>query len=125
MLVARLMCGTVPSTRSLADYGRRVVGSAASLLPAPVRHHRVRNTQRDLVVNQRITHPGKFPPLGRRASPPDATASGIEVHEEKWGTATVQHVYKMRCECGRSWFELELPRFVKCPACHKLDYVST
>ena len=74
-------------------------------------------TQRDLVVNQR-THPGKFPPLGRRAS-------GIEVHEEKWGTVTVQHVYKMRCECGRSWFELELPRFVKCPACHKLDYVST
>jgi hypothetical protein len=75
-------------------------------------------------VNQR-THRGKFPPLGRCAPPRDATASGIEVHEEKWGTVTVQHVYKMRCECGRSWFELELPRFVKCPACHKLDYVYT
>ena len=75
-----------------------------------------------LVVNQR-THRGKFPPLGRCAPPRAATASGIEVHEEKWGTVTVQHVYKMRCECGRSWFELELLRFVKCPACHKLDYV--
>jgi len=38
---------------------------------------------------------------------------------------TVQHVYKMRCECGRSWFELELPKFVKCPACHTLGLVST
>ena len=82
------------------------------------------------VAKERTTHAGKFPPLGRRvglkgAPPQGATASGIEVHEEKWGTVTVQHVYKMRCECGRSWFELELPRFVKCPACHKLDYVCT
>jgi hypothetical protein len=30
----------------------------------------------------------------------------------------------MRCECGRSWFELELPKFVKCPACHKLGLVA-
>jgi hypothetical protein len=82
------------------------------------------------VAKERTTHAGKFPPLGQRvglngAQPQGATASGIEVHEEKWGTVTVQHVYEMRCECGRSWFELELPRFVKCPACHKLDYVST
>ena len=82
------------------------------------------------VAKERSIHVGKFPPLGRRAGlsgapPPGATASGIEVHEEKWGTVTVQHVYKMRCECGRSWFELELPRFVKCPACHKLDFVPT
>lgn len=77
----------------------------------------------------RNAHPGKFPPLGRRAAlnvvpSRSASANGIEVHEEKWGTVTVQHVYKMRCECGRSWFELELPRFVKCPACHQLDFVS-
>jgi hypothetical protein len=91
-------------------------------------------TVRDLVVKElvkeRAAHPGKVPPLGRRAGPngapsQGATASGMEVHEEKWGTVTVQHVYKMRCECGRSWFELELPRFVKCPACHQLDLVST
>jgi len=82
-----------------------------------------------LVVKERTAHPGKFSPLGRRASlsvapPRSATANGIEVHEETWGTVTVQHVYKMRCECGRSWFELELPRFVRCPACHQLDLVS-
>jgi hypothetical protein len=53
-----------------------------------------------------------------------ATVSGIEVHEEKWSTVTAQHLYKMRCECGRSWFELELPKFVKCPACHKLGLVT-
>jgi hypothetical protein len=95
---------------------------------------REQETVRDLVMKQvakeRITNAGKFPPLGRRvglngAPPQGATASGIEVHEEKWGTVTVQHVYKMRCECGRSWFELEVPRFVKCPACDKLDFVST
>jgi hypothetical protein len=88
---------------------------------------------RDLVVKEilkeRTTDAGKGPPLGRRAGlngalPRNATARGIEVHEEKWGTVTVQHVYKMRCECGRSWFELELARFVRCPACHKLSFVS-
>jgi hypothetical protein len=82
------------------------------------------------VAKERSTRTAKFPPLSRRAGlsgvPPQGTiASEIEVHEEKWGTVTVQHVYKMRCECGRSWFELELPRFVKCPACDKLDFVST
>jgi hypothetical protein len=81
------------------------------------------------VVKER-THPANFPLLVRRvelkvAPTETATVSGIEVHEEKWGTVTAQHVYKMRCECGRSWSELELPRFVKCPACHKLGYVST
>jgi hypothetical protein len=95
---------------------------------------REQETMRDLVMRQvakeRTPHSRKLPPLGRRADLNVAprhrtTASGIEVHEEKWGTVTVQHVFKMRCECGRSWFELELPRFVKCPACHKLDFVST
>src|SRR5580704_8210651 len=82
-----------------------------------------------LVVKERTAHPGRFPPLGRRARlnvalPRSATTNGIEVHEEKWGTVTVQHVYKMRCECGRSWFELEVPQFVKCPACKKLALIS-
>lgn len=48
----------------------------------------------------------------------------MEVHEEEWGTVTAQHLYKMRCECGRSWFELELPKFVKCPGCNKFGLVS-
>ncbi len=80
-------------------------------------------------MKERTTHPASVPLLVRRVdlkvAPPEAvTVSGIEVHEEKWGTITAQHVYKMRCECGRSWFELELPKFVKCPACHKLGLVS-
>jgi hypothetical protein len=83
---------------------------------------------RDLVVKERTTDPGTVPQLPRVdpsvAVPETATDSGIEVHEEEWGTVTVQHMYKMRCECGRSWFELEVPQFVKCPACNKLGFVS-
>ena len=41
-----------------------------------------------------------------RDAPPDA--GGILVEEEELGSATAQRMYKMRCECGRSWFELEL-----------------
>jgi hypothetical protein len=82
-----------------------------------------------LVVKEPTTQPANTALLVRRvelevAPPETATVSGIEVHEEKWRTVTAQHVYKMRCECGRSWFELELPKFVKCPACHKLGLVS-
>jgi hypothetical protein len=84
---------------------------------------------RDLVMKERTTYLAKFPQLGRRAdlnvTPPEtATDSGIEVHEQEWGQVTAQLVYKMRCECGRSWFELELLKFVECPACHKLGLVS-
>ena len=50
---------------------------------------------------------------------------GIEVREEELRAVQAQTLYKMRCECGRSWFELELPRLVKCPACEKLGLVST
>lgn len=90
----------------------------------------VRNSVVTEVVKERTTHPGKLPAPGRRvglngAPTQGAIASGIEVHEEKWGSVTARHVYKMRCECGRSWFESELPRFVKCPACDKLGFVST
>jgi hypothetical protein len=80
-------------------------------------------------VKERTVEPAHAPLLVRRveldvAPPETATVSGIEVHEEKWGTVTAQHLYKMRCECGRSWFELELPKFVKCPACQKLGLVT-
>ena len=82
-----------------------------------------------LVVSQRTTYPGNFRHAGQQIGPgvaPPLTAadSGIEVHEEELGRVTVQPVYKMRCECGRSWFELELPTIVECPACHKLGLVS-
>jgi hypothetical protein len=52
------------------------------------------------------------------------SGAGIEVQEEELGTVTAQRLYKMRCECGRSWFELELPRLIQCPACAKLNLVS-
>jgi hypothetical protein len=85
--------------------------------------------QKDLVVKQRATHLTDVPLHIRRVelqvTPPEtATVSGIEVHEEKWGSVTAQHVYKMRCQCGRSWFELDLPKFVRCPACNTLGLVS-
>jgi hypothetical protein len=49
---------------------------------------------------------------------------GIEVREEELGVVNAQRLYKLRCECGRSWFELELPKLVKCPACTKLSLVA-
>jgi hypothetical protein len=84
---------------------------------------------RHLVVTERTTYPARLLQLGRRpdlnVGPSEtATDTGIEVHEEEWGTVTAQLVYKMRCDCGRSWFELELLKFVECPACHKLGLVS-
>jgi hypothetical protein len=51
-------------------------------------------------------------------------SQGIDVQEEELGSVTAQCMYKMRCECGRSWFELELPPLVRCPACAKLCLVS-
>jgi hypothetical protein len=50
--------------------------------------------------------------------------SGIVVREEELKAVKAQRLFKMRCECGRSWFELELPKFVECPACKKLGLVS-
>ena len=50
--------------------------------------------------------------------------SGIEVQEEELGQITAQPMYRMRCGCGRPWFELELKRLVQCPACHRLNLVS-
>jgi hypothetical protein len=80
-------------------------------------------------MKERTTYPGDFAQSGRPTdlnlpAPQSATDGGIEVHEEEWGSVTVQQLYKVRCECGRSWFELELPEVVKCPACHKLSLVS-
>ena len=50
--------------------------------------------------------------------------TGIEVQEEELGQIKAQRVYRMRCECGRPWFELELKRLVQCPACRRLNLVS-
>jgi Zn finger protein HypA/HybF involved in hydrogenase expression len=63
-------------------------------------------------------------PLSQPPASLNTLDSGIVVREEELGTVKAQRVYKMRCECGRSWFELELPKFVECPACKKLGLVS-
>jgi hypothetical protein len=84
---------------------------------------------RGFVVTEHITFAGDFPPPSRQVvvqvTPPEtATDGGIEVHEEKLGKVIVQRLYRMRCECGRSWIALLVPKFVKCPACHKFGQVS-
>jgi hypothetical protein len=52
-----------------------------------------------MVMKERTTYPGNFPQGGRRAdlnlpAPQSTTDSGIEVHEEEWGTVTVQQLYQ-------------------------------
>lgn len=67
---------------------------------------------------------GKSARMGQAAQPLSALDGGIVVSEEELGTVKAQRLYKMRCECGRSWFELELPTLVECPACKTLGLVS-
>ena len=50
--------------------------------------------------------------------------NGIEVREQELGAVSAQRLYKMRCSCGRSWFELQLPHLVACPACEKMGLVT-
>jgi len=64
------------------------------------------------------------PGLPEVEPPPGHLPAGIEVREERLGVVKAQRVYQMRCECGRAWFELELPSLVQCPACAKLSAVS-
>jgi len=52
-------------------------------------------------------------------------SDGILVQEGELGSAIAQRFYRMRCECGRSWIELELKQLVKCPACSRLNQVHT
>jgi hypothetical protein len=52
-------------------------------------------------------------------------SDGILVQEGNLGSAIAERFYRMRCECGRSWIELELKKLVKCPACSQLDRVHT
>ena len=49
---------------------------------------------------------------------------GIAVREEPLGTIKAHRFYMVRCECGRPWFEIELPKLVQCPACAKFSAVS-
>jgi hypothetical protein len=85
-----------------------------------------------LVVKEQIAQRGIVRPNGPRAGlrsiPPEiqskSPAHGIEVHEDSLNSVRAQRLYKLRCECGKSWFELELPKIVQCPACLKPGLVS-
>jgi hypothetical protein len=78
------------------------------------------------VVKQPTPYPNEFA-TGRAdlllAQAPAPIDTGIEVREEECTEITAQRLCKLRCQCGRSWFELELPRFAQCPACHKVGLV--
>lgn len=56
--------------------------------------------------------------------PDVSTVEGIEVREQELCRVTAQRVFMLRCECGRRWFELELPALVECPACHRLGSLA-
>jgi hypothetical protein len=59
-------------------------------------------------------------PLSRLAVP---DRGGIEVEEEELGLIKAQLMYRLRCECGRSWFDITLPKLVQCPSCAKKGMV--
>jgi len=64
---------------------------------------------------------------------PDGTAQtpnvrrmpeGIEVLERQVGLAAGQWVLRVRCQCGRSWFEVEEVHWATCPRCSLLVRVN-
>jgi hypothetical protein len=66
-------------------------------------------------------------------SDPDPTAQtpnvrrmpeGIEVLERQVGLAAGQWVLRVRCQCGRSWFEVEEVHWATCPRCSLLVRVT-
>jgi hypothetical protein len=78
----------------------------------------------------KVTAPQGLPeastPSQSRPTPPqDAeSSSGMTVEEEELRIVSAQIVYHLHCQCGRSWFALELETFAKCPACKKVGLVS-
>ena len=74
-------------------------------------------------MNSTVTH---LPWVGPAPPAPDAaTAAGhIEVREQELVISHAQRLDKMRCECGHSWREVDLPGIPECPACHKLGVVT-
>lgn len=61
--------------------------------------------------------------LRQHLAPTPRESEGILVQEEELSSVTAQHLFRMRCDCGRSWFELELKVLVRCPACRRLNRV--
>lgn len=76
------------------------------------------------VNGQQISKVTEFSAFAARART-RARADGIEVREDELVQIAAQRLYRLRCGCGRSWFELQLPHLVTCPACEKMGLVST
>lgn len=49
---------------------------------------------------------------------------GFEVVEQRVGLAAGQWVLRVRCQCGRSWFEVEAVHWATCPRCSQLVRVN-
>jgi hypothetical protein len=76
---------------------------------------------RILEENQHIPgDPGATANLPRLRRMPD----GIEVVERRMGAAVGQWVLRVRCQCGRSWFEIEAVQWATCPRCGLLVRVD-
>ncbi|HTV80517.1 MAG TPA: hypothetical protein VMF03_19860 [Steroidobacteraceae bacterium] len=69
------------------------------------------------------TRPASVLAIRAHAKPKPRDSEGILVEEDELSSATAQQMYRIRCECGRSWFELELKLLVKCPGCSRLNRV--
>jgi hypothetical protein len=74
-------------------------------------------------MKQANSRAGNVRTLRSHLHPTPRESDGILVQEEELSSASAQHLFRMRCDCGRSWFELELKMLVKCPACHRLNRV--
>ena len=53
-----------------------------------------------------------------------APGENIGASEPELCRITAQRLYLIRCECGRRWFDLELPALAECPACHRLGSLA-
>ncbi|MEP7314016.1 MAG: hypothetical protein ABI859_15650 [Pseudomonadota bacterium] len=76
-------------------------------------------------MERSTTAPNTVTPLRPRdsAKQPRAAGHGIEVQESQMGLIKAQLVYRMRCECGRAWFDIQLPKLAECPSCAKKGVV--
>jgi hypothetical protein len=74
-------------------------------------------------MKQPNSRAGNVRTLRSHLPPTPRESDGILVQEEELSSASAQHLFRMRCDCGRSWFELELKVLVRCPACRRLNRV--
>jgi hypothetical protein len=74
-------------------------------------------------VKENNARAGNFMNIRSHSSVSPRDSDGILVQEEELSSANAQLMYRIRCDCGRSWFELELKLIVKCPGCSRLNRV--